>query len=415
VTPLAALALRSLLRAPRRTLLGLAAGAGALCAAVVIANLARGIFDQALRDAVLSGPGHLTVHRRGYLPRRDLALAFPAGDLPARLAAAPGVEAVLPRLFLPALALSGRGARAAALAGVDPAAEAAVSPLARRLAAGSFLAARGGPADGAVLSAGLAAALGLGAGDRFRVAVAAADGARREQELRVTGLLDAGLDAVEDARVIVPLPLARRLAGTTDDVHELAVVLLPGRRADSGPVRGAVGSVVAGRPGLALSSWEETLPALRDALALDRASHRLLLAAVYAIAAIGVGTTLTVSALERTREHGLLLALGAPPALLRRLVLAEAALLGAASTLAGLAAGLAITAALARWGLDARPAFREEIAYGGALFSLRLHAGWDWAETGRAAAALLLAHLAAAAWPARRAARVRPAEAMRFR
>jgi ABC-type lipoprotein release transport system permease subunit len=266
-----------------------------------------------------------------------------------------------------------------------------------------------------VVSSGLAAALGVRPGDRVRLVAEAADGTHRELAADVGGVLAAGLDELDDAAVYLPLAAAGELGSGPGAVHELAVVLASADRGAARAARERILRLTADRPELAVSTWEETLPMLRDAIVLDVLTHRVFIAVVYLIVGIGVVTTLALSVLERTRELGLLLALGAPPALLRRLVLAEAALVGAGSVLLGLACASALTAALARWGLDLRPFLREEIAYGGALFSLRLHAGWDWAETARAAAALLLVHVAAAAWPASRATGLRPAEALRFR
>ena len=106
---------------------------------------------------------------------------------------------------------------------------------------------------------------------------------------------------------------------------------------------------------LEIATWQEALPQLRDALALDALGRRILIAGLFGIVAIGAAATLIASVLERTRELGLLLALGTSPGLLRRMVLAEGALLGLCAVALGLGCGAAATAALARFGLDARP------------------------------------------------------------
>jgi len=381
---------------------------------MLLVNLARGLSDQAIEDAVRLGPGHLGVHRAGYLPLGDAARELPRADeLAGRIAALPGVRTVLPRLTIAALARAGAATRAVLLVGVDPRREAAVSPIARRVAAGSFLD-RSGPGT-LLLGTALAGELSLRVGDTVLLSVPGAHGAGSERGLRVGGILDPGLDQIVPGAIWLPLEIARELDGRPQAAHEIAVFLDSSAPRDVETARSRIAALAGPGDGIEVTTWRESLPQLRDALALDALGRRILIAGLFAIIAIGAAATILGSVLERTRELGLLLALGTPPALLRRMILAEGALLGLGSVALGLAAGAAATAVLARTGLDARPFFREEIAYGGALFSLKLRPAWDWAQTLHAALLLLAVHVLAASWPARRAVATPAAEAMRFR
>jgi putative ABC transport system permease protein len=405
---------RNLLRAPRRSALTLAAGAGGLAVAMLLVNLAHGISEQAVDAAVRLGPGHLSVHRAGYLPLGDAAREIAGADaLVRRIAALPGVRAALPRLTVPGIVRVGATARAVAVIGVDAAGEAALSPLARRVAAGVFLD-RGG-ADTLLVGDALARELGVRVGDAALLSAPGARAGAGERALRVGGILDPGLDAILPGSVWMPLATARELASRPDAAHEIAVFLASPTPAAIAAARQRIAALADPAAGLELASWREALPQLRDALALDDFGRRLLIAALFAIVGIGVAATLLTAILERTRELGLLLALGTPPGLLRRMVLAESALLGLGAVALGLAGGAAATAVLAQTGLDARPFFRDEIAYGGALFSLLVRPAWDWPLTAHAALLLFVSYLLAAAWPAWRAGAAAPAEALRFR
>jgi ABC-type lipoprotein release transport system permease subunit len=405
---------RNLLRAPRRSALTVAAGAGGLAVAMLLVNLARGISERAVDGAVRLGPGHLSVHRAGYLPLGDATREIPgATDITQRLAALPGVLSALPRLSVPGLARAGPTTRAVVLIGIDPAREAATSPLAHRVARGVFLG-RGDP-NGLLLGAALAQEFAVRVGDAVLLSAPGGHDAGGERTLRVAGILDRSLDEIAPGAVWTALPVAQAIAGRTDTAHEIAVFLAsssPAALADAGA---RIAAIAGSGNGLEVATWQEVLPQLRDALALDALTRSVLILGLFGIVAIGVAATLLASILERTRELGLLLALGTPPALLRRMVLAEGALLGLCAVAIGLAGGAAATAALAHVGLDARASFSEEIAYGGALFSLKIYPAWDWTQTTRAVLLLFAVHLAAAAWPAWRAGATAPAAALRFR
>jgi len=408
------LGVRNLRRAPRRSALTVTAGAGGFAVAMLLVNLARGISEQAVGDAVRLGPGHLSVHRAGYLPLGDTARDIPgATDLTRRIAALPGVLSALPRLTVPGLARSAATTRAVVLIGIDPPGEARISPLATRVSHGLFLD-RGGP-DGLLVGAALARELAVGVGDTVRLSVPGQRGAGDERRLRICGILDPSLDEIAPGAIWTALPLAREIAGRPGAAHEIAIFLRrasPAALADTGA---RVSALAGGGSELEVADWQQTLPQLRDALALDALARKILILGLFGIVAIGAAATLLASVLERTRELGLLLALGTPPALLRHMVLAEGALLGLCAVVFGLAGGAAATATLAHFGLDARTIFSEEIAYGGALFSLNIHPAWDWPRTAAAALLLLAVHLGAAAWPAWRAGATAPAAAMRFR
>jgi len=386
-----------------------ALGAGGLAAAVLIANLARGIYERAVSDAARSGPGDLTV-----LPRAagsgDAARRFADAGLVASLAAIPGVEAALPRLSSPGLAAHGAAVRAVVLLGVDLARERDTNP-ALRTPPGAPAA--GSHRDGVLVAAALAKVLGVSPGDRVELAVPREGGDATRAERVVSAVLDPSLDAIADRAVYIDARELQELSGAPGRLDAVAVLLRAG-----GPRRAAarrVERVVAAFPGLRVATWEETLPMLRDAIALDRFGHRLLLAAVIVVVGLGAAVAVAASAIERTREQGLLAAIGAGPATVARVVLAEGLLLGAAAVGAGLLLGVAATAALARWGLDLRPLLGDAVAYGGVLVPLRVHAGWDWPETLLAAAAVLAAHAAAGLAGAAPAIRRPPAAALRFR
>jgi putative ABC transport system permease protein len=117
--------------------------------------------------------------------------------------------------------------------------------------------------------------------------------------------------------------------------------------------------------------------------------------------------------MERIREFGVILAVGASPGRLRRLVLAEALLLGLAALVAGSILGCLLTWYLVDVGIDLRNYMPDSMEFGGVVFEPVLRATWDIAWMVRIALYVVGLALLASLYPAAKAARISPVEAMR--
>ncbi|MDA3902445.1 MAG: ABC transporter permease, partial [Desulfuromusa sp.] len=127
------LAWKNLWRSRRRTLITLAALSFSLMLIQAFHNLSYGVYSAMIDSGVRAGSGHLVVYRQDYLKIRDEKLSFNPQDLVEKIGQIEGVEAVLPRLYLPGLAQSSRESRGILLTGVVPAAERKVNPFLRGL------------------------------------------------------------------------------------------------------------------------------------------------------------------------------------------------------------------------------------------------------------------------------------------
>ncbi len=112
--------LENLWRNRRRTLITLAALSFSLMLIQAVHNLSFGVYRTMIDSGVRAGTGHLVVYQQGYLGSRDERLTFNPGSLTEELSRIDGVQAVLPRLYLPGLAQSSRESRGILLTGVVP-------------------------------------------------------------------------------------------------------------------------------------------------------------------------------------------------------------------------------------------------------------------------------------------------------
>lgn len=408
----AALAWRSLWRHRRRTLITVVTIGLGLAFVVFYVALAEGVYWQLVEDAVRIQAGHITVEHPGYraAPAVDLRV-HGTGALRARVAALPAVAQTKLLVLGQGVARSGTGAAGVAVMGVEPAVEVTDSPLARRLVGGRYLDAT----DGAWLVVGsvLAERLHLEAGSKLVLTTNDADGALVETLFHVKGVFRTGTDEIDGVIVQAPLEAARRLFGLgADDATQLGLVLHDpdAQRRALADVRAALGTTgeVAVRP------WQETLPELAAFIRLDRVSDRTFQGFLLLLTLVTGFNTLLMSVLERQREFAVQLALGTPPALLRRQVLLEAILLGFLGCLLGLALGGGVALLVQRHGWDLGRLYGgPNVTVSGLAMSTVVHAR----VTGRLLAWLgglvLTAVVLMSLVPVRRAARVPVAELLR--
>ncbi|TYO98688.1 ABC-type lipoprotein release transport system permease subunit [Geothermobacter ehrlichii] len=407
--PLLHLAWKNIWRNRRRTLITLAAVALSVTLVQAFHNLSHGVYRQMIDNGVRAGSGHLAIYHRGYLQSRDERLLWSPKRLPADIAALPGVTAVLPRIYLAGLAQSSRESRGIVLTGVDPAAERAVNPfLKQRIAGEPFSRA---DSRKVIIGERLLRELKLKPGQKLVITVQRTDGELASELFRVGAVIRTGLREIDGSLVMAGRERVANLAGQPGTIHELAVILDTAER--DRQVAPAVASLLEGRNELGLVPWDLAMPNLANAIKLDYASQKFIFLIILLIVAIGVVNTQLMSVMERQREFGVLLAIGSSPARLRRLVLFEGLLLGGFAGLVGSLLGALATLYLAEIGIDLRRFLPENLEFGGVVFDPVLRATWDFGYMLRIAVYVVVLSLLAGLYPAHRAGRIRPAEAMR--
>jgi putative ABC transport system permease protein len=368
-------------------------------------------YRQMLGAAVKTAGGSVLVHAAGWQRSQsgDLLVANPE-----RVVAAarklPGVRAAIPRLVVQALLSSPRGAASVRLFGEDPAAEAVLLDLAPFVAEGSFL----GPGEAQPLVIGhtLAEKLGLRLGDRAVLTATDPHGELLRALFHVSGILrpHSGLD---EGVAITTVAAAAEAVGTGARRTEIGLVLADD--AERGEVARALRTALAGSgEKLEVLTWEEALPDLLGAIRADKSFAWLFGVVVFIIMGFGIANTFLMSVLERVRELGLLAALGLTPARIARLVLAETAALTSLSVALGYLLALLMHAYLSRWGVDLAglSGMKVELA-GVTVQDLRLRSVIDPVRWAAGGLGVIVIVVLSACYPALRAARLDPVQAMR--
>ena len=358
------------------SVLGVAAGVTALVVALAINNG----FRQTLQSLLLGATAHVSI-----LERRPGSGIPNWQELTRRLKEFPGVRSAEPALYGTVF-----------FAG----------PL---QSAGGIL--KGTPAETApnaiVMGSKLAQAAGMTKGSTVTIispqGTLTPFGLRpRYFTMRVRDTFETGFYDLDSSWALTSLPTAQRILATPDVVNAIELKLDDLHQAQ------AIASAIAHQltPDLVASSWMEQNRPLLNALATERTVTVITIGLIELVAALNILITLTMMVMERNRDIALLVSMGARTAQIRRIFVLQGGLIGLAGTLIGLAAGYTLChfAETQRWiRLD-----EQVYALGYLPFAPRA------ADAVWIAAAALGVSLVATLYPARQAARVAPAEALRY-
>lgn len=302
------------------------------------------------------------------------------------LEAMPGVVAVSPTVTGAGLAVRGEASKSIALVGVDLDRYDRIVRLRSKVIAGV---ARLEPGEG-IIGRELADDLGVRVGDRISLASGTVT-----DSIRVTALVDLGVRELNRRTVIVPLRTAQSLVGLPGGATSLELTL-----ADIWSAQ-VMATDLSRRFPYKIESWQEANAQLVSALNAQSISTGVIRGVVMIVVVLGIASVLVVSVVQKRREIGILRAMGATQGQILRVFLLQGAIVGAIGSLLGVALAVALIfvfTSLVR-GTDGLPLFAITLA---PLLALQV-----------AGIATLCGVLAAVA-PARRAAKLDPAEAIRL-
>ena len=408
------LAWRNLWRNRRRTLLELASISGAVFLVITMYNLEAGSWEKMIEEGTVVGSGHIGLYHPQYLDERQITWGFAAAALLARLDNDPQIAGAYPRVYLPGLARSSRESRPAALMGVDFAREQAINPL---LAEARFVAGAmpdmADPAhrNSAVVGSHLAAELRLEVGRRFVFMAQDQAGDIQRISLRIAGIIQTGSREIDAGTLLVSRDALGLFLTESDHVHEIAIMLQGG----SGQIPAVVQRVrewVAELDGVAPFPWYEAMPSLAETMQIDIMSTLVIIGLLYILVGIGTVNTLLMSVMERTREFGIIRALGIRKRGVRRVVMSEAVVLASVGSAVGLLLATLLGLYTSTHGIDLSGSMDAQ-EMGGVIFEPMLYSTFEIKGMIGLTASMFLIAVLASLYPAWRALKIHPADAMR--
>ncbi len=398
------IAWRNVLRNRRRSLLTAAAIAIGLTALIFLWGFNDGAHNAMMRNYQQLFVGALQVHGQGYFQHPKLATHIrDAGAVTQALEAA-GVRSWTPRLTSFALAAGGETSAGVMLVGIDPEREPRVTRIAEHVTEGRFL--RPGDELVCVLGAASARKLRVDIGDEVVLLSQDRLGALAAERLRLVGIITGGDPALERGTLFAPLGTVQTLLAMEGRVTGV-VARIEDERLEEVTAelrRGLDGQ------GLEVLRWFDMFPIMKEWVALDNGFYYIFLGIVLVIVVAGVINTVLISMIERTREFGVLMALGTRRAGIAAIVAGEAVIIGLIGTASGCAAGLALVALFGEIGIDLS-AMAETLSR--FYMDPVIYTEIDADHLVITVLATLAATTVSAVYPAIKAVRLEPAEAIR--
>lgn len=411
------LAVRNVRRQTRRSLLTATATVLGMAVMVFSTSLGDGAHEDWIEQGVRLARGHVAIQHPRFQASRHLddrltptALERARAAL-ARPDVAPRVLTVAPRLEVQGLASSASNAVPVFITGVDPETEAGFSHLSDRVIEGRYL--ETGDRLHAFVGQRLADRLDLGLGSRLVLTGQDAAGEIAGQFVRVVGIFRTGIPEADEGIVHIPLVTAQEWLGVSGAVTSLAVLLTSSAVVDD--TRDRLRAAVDGVPDhLAVLDWRQATPELAAAVRVDDFGNYLFFGILFVIVGLAIINTLLMAVLYRTREFGVLRALGLTKGETAAVAFSEGVLLTLVSGLAGMALGFTVTWGLFRHGLDYSGLLKGEFTISGVVLNPVIVPLFRGARMVQGAGAILAIGMLASVYPAVRARRIDVAEAMKF-
>ena len=406
-TLFAVVAWRNLWRNPRRT--WLTAGGIAFATALVVfsTSIQVGSYAGMIDTATRLVSGHIQVQHPEFQDDPRIRYSLPDGvELAERLAHLPGVAGAAPRAEVFALLSTEERSFGGLVLGVDPDRERQVSDLPGTLVQGEYLQ---DPED-AFIGAALARNLGISLNDEILVLGTGKEGSVGALALTVGGIFETGNTELDRSLILVRLGALQEGFDLGDEVHRVLVAADSISNIDE--VARSIELTLG--DGYRTLKWSALMPEIDQGIQIDWVSAQLMYSLLLILVTFAIVNTFMMTVFERTREFGMLLAIGMRPASIMGMLQVEAIAMWAIGASIGLAVAMSVIAWLSQTGIafGEMAEGMEEIS-ANYFMPERMYPGFASGPIVTTPAVLGIATLAAAFGTSLRLRRIRPVEALR--
>ena len=342
------LAWRNMWRNWRRTLIASVAIVLGLILLIFMDSLIRGSDQAIYGNAVRLYGGNVQVHAPGY---RDMAKRLPLlpladGDFVVeKVSEQPNVLNASKRINTGGMVSSREGAQPVNITAIEPESESAVSLVAENITLGRFLTAE--DRDSILISQELADLLDVSVNDRITLMGRRMDQSMRQRTMDIVGIFDLGMGEAERGLVYINLPAAQTLYDLRDEETEVAITLEQIGQEDE-----LIANLEPELSDYEIDSFYTLQPEIQQALATKSSFTAGLGFIVLLMASIGIFNIMLMAVYERTREMGVLGALGMKGRQLMSLFMLEGTFIGVFSAVLGCTLSWLLVQAVGSVGLN---------------------------------------------------------------
>ncbi len=342
------LAWRNIWRHRRRTVIVALAIGLTMALMMFYDGLVAGFEESIYTNAIKVLGGNIQIHAAGYSDKAQQTPLLPLENDQAVLQAVqaqPQVVAASLRINTGGLASNYKGAFAVGITGIEPEKEQSANLIAQHVTAGRYLTSTDG--DVVFIGKGLADSMEVKVGDRITLAGRASHQQMASRTMTVVGIFDLGMADVEKRTAYISLAEAQDVYSLAGQSTEVVVYLK-----HIGEEPAVMNTVKSSLPGYEMASWQTNYPDLQNAIQTKGAFMEIFSYIIMLVVGIGILNLLLMAVYERTREIGVLAALGLKPGQISLLFVIEGAFMGLVGVGFGVLLGVLMNAGLDRVGMD---------------------------------------------------------------
>ena len=402
------LAWRNIWRHKRRTIIIILAMSTTLAMMMWYDGLMNGFTDTIYGNAVKVLGGNIQIHAAGYRAQANSTPLLPLADPQAVIKAAeanPTTLGATQRINTGGLVTSREGAFGVGITGIEPEKELTVNIIGQYVKSGRNL--TSADTDSLLIGRGLADGMSVQVGDRITLVGRSQHQQMRQRTMTVIGIYDLGMPDIEKQTVYISLGEAQALFDLPGQSTEVAIFLQ-----QMGQEANVINSMKPGLPGYEIETFQANYPDLASAINSKNGVMDIFSIIIIAVAGIGILNLLLMAVYERTREIGVLGAMGLKPNQIALLFVLEGFMIGLVGAAAGVVLGLAINGLLMRTGMDFGS--MQSAASYMALIKDKVYPTWGIEKLPLRASLVVIISALAAVLPAIEAGRREPAEALHF-
>ena len=331
------MAWRNIWRNTRRTLITTLAIVFACVLLVFMLSFQFGGYATMINSSVKIHSGHLQIQAKDYNDKQNIRMVIsnPAevGKICDKIK---NINSFTYRAKAFSMVSSGKKTYGCMVIGIDPVREALVSTLKKSIEYGNYLTEK--DRNKALVGNLLAKNLNISVGDEITVLGQGKDGSIAATVLYVKGIYNSGMDAFDRSTIQIPLKTFQNVYSMGNSVNE--IVIISKSLSDISGIKNNLEKIfkIRGFNGLTILTWDQLIPGLRQGIEMDLISGIIFYLLLIVVVALSILSTFLMAIFERTREFGILMAIGTTPGRLIRLVLTESVIM----TMVGIACGIGL-------------------------------------------------------------------------
>ena len=399
------MAWRNIWRNKARSLVIMLSVAVGLLAGIGVLALYKGMMKSRVRTVIDTELGHLKIHHPDYKKDEHPVFVLPDADaLLGKIQAIPEVQQAAPKSLAQGMLVTTTGSAGVQINGVVPELENRVSQLGRKIIEGDGF--HAGRKNEILIGKKLADKLKLKLGGKLVLTFTDTTDNLVSAAFRIAAIYQSGNAPLDELNVYLPMSSLNELLLTGDSFHELTVLLK--NDDDLNTVQSALKKMF---PALQVESWKELSPETELMVrTVDEYSYIIMIIILLALA-FGILNTMLMSVLERTREIGMMMALGTARLRIFFLVLLETVFLSVAGAPIGLITAYFITNYYQKHGLDLSGMGKDMMASFG--FETMVYPTFPWDKLAAVMFMVIATALLSCLLPALKALRLQPVDALR--